>query len=183
MPARGRILDVGSREATYVGALLGQGREVYCLDPRDCRDELPAGVTFHHQSLLGNRLPEASFDCVMLLSTLEHIGLPFYGQPLIPRGDELALAEVWRLLRRGGRLVLTTPAGSSKLATWYRQYAPADFRRLLHGWRYRAEYLASAGEPYRSIPETDVERYDYVEHFGTEIRAGAVALVVAERWG
>src|SRR5947209_15413620 len=105
VPQTGVILDVGSCDATYLAAIDLPDRQLHCLDPRDCRGGLPAGAVFHHEDIIGNHLPCRQFDAVLAVSTLEHIGLPFYGQAPFPHGDRLALAEIRRLLKTDGRLV------------------------------------------------------------------------------
>jgi SAM-dependent methyltransferase len=181
LPHRGRILDVGSCEATYLHAVVNPGRELHCVDPRDCRAALPPEARFYGQSLLGNDMPAASFDAVLALSTIEHIGLPSYEQPAFPDGDVLALAEIARLLVPGGRAILTVPAGLSKVASWYRQYGAADLDRLFAGWIHEVTFWAYDGETYRSIDRADLDRYDYRDRHDRDAGAGAVAGIVAWR--
>ena len=181
LPQSGVVLDVGSCEATYLGVIQQAGRQLHALDPRDCEREMPRGAVFHCQSLIGNRLPRGAFDAVLLISVLEHVGLPCYGQAGFARGDALALAEIAALLAPHGRAILTVPAGQSKLASWYRQYSPADLRRLFVGWQARIRYWGFDGVGYRPIAERDVERYDYRDRHDEHAGAGAVAGIVAAR--
>lgn len=179
LPQAGRVLDVGSCEAVYLGVVQQPDRELHCLDPRDCSREVPAGAVFHHQSLIGNDLPRSSYDAVLLISVLEHIGLPCYEQVPFPGGDEAALAEVRDLLKPGAPAILTVPAGQSKIVSWYRQYSPADLRRLFADWDYRIAYWGFDGADYRPIEESDVEAFDYRERYDPQAGAGAVAGIVA----
>jgi SAM-dependent methyltransferase len=181
LPQRGRVLDVGSCEATYLRDVVNSGRELHGLDPRDCRTELPPEVRFHGHSLLGNDLPAASFDAVLALSTIEHIGLPSYGQPAFQGGDALAMAEIARLLVPGGRAILTVPAGLSKVASWYRQYSPEDLDRLLAGWVHEISFWAYEGRAYRPIDRDALDQYDYRDRHDPDAGAGAVAGIVAWR--
>lgn len=177
LPQAGRILDVGSCGATYLGVIAQPDRELHCLDPRDCAAEVPAGVIFHRQSLIGNRLPRGSFDAVLVLSTLEHVGLPCYEQSPFPLGDLWALDEIGDLLCPEGVVVATMPAGCSRLVSWYRQYSPRDLRRLFAGWRIeRIQYWLLTDDRYQPARAEEVETADYRNFDG---RAGAVAGVVA----
>src|SRR5215213_1358084 len=106
LPQSGRILDVGSCEAAYLRVIQQTDRELHCLDPRDCSGEIPGGAVFHHQSLIGHTLPRRSFDAVLVISVIEHIGLPCYGQEPFPRGDARALAEIRELLKPGAPAIL-----------------------------------------------------------------------------
>lgn len=179
IPQSGRILDVGSCEASYLPIIQQMDRELHCLDPRDCSCAIPGGAVFHHQSLIGNMLPRRWFDAVLAVSVIEYIGLPCYEQEPFPQGDELALAEVGELLRPGAPALFTVPAGQSKLVTWYRQYSPADLRRLFVGWRTEIRYWGFDGSAYRPIAESDVERYDYRDRHDSAAGAGAMAAIVA----
>lgn len=179
IPQSGRILDVGSCEATYLRIVQQMDRELHCLDPRDCSCEIPRGAVFHHQSLIGNTLPRRAFDAVLVVSVIEHIGLPCYEQEPFSRGDFRALAEIRELLKPGAPAILTVPAGQSKLMTWYRQYSPADLRRLFAGWRTEIRYWSFDGREYRPVPEDEVEKHDYRDRLDDRMGAGAMAAIVA----
>ena len=183
LPAEGVILDIGSCEATYHQDISTTRRHLHCLDPRNCRSDIPQGVTFYQQSLLGNTLPDHAYDAVLVLSTIEHIGLAHYDQKPIAMGDRFAIAEIARLLKPGCPLILTVPAGVSLTMSWSRQYSPDDLDRLLVGWCIQAEYRGYQAGEYNLIPREVVTQYSY--RFGNAIDlstgAGAVGLIVARR--
>lgn len=182
LPQTGIVLDVGSCEATYLGVIQQSDRQLHCLDPRGCKDELPVGAIFHQQSLIGNDLAECYFDAVLFLSVLEHIGLPCYNQAPFADGDQLALAEAWRLLKPGCPIIVTVPAGQSKVVSWYRQYHPSTLRRLFHGWHTQITYWGYDGQRYVPVSEAEVERYDYRDCPSVlGAGAGALAGIIAYR--
>jgi len=51
------------------------------------------------------------FDVITAVSTVEHIGLGRYGDPVAPDGDREAMEEMRRVLKAGGRLLMTVPCG------------------------------------------------------------------------
>lgn len=179
LPQAGVILDVGSCDATYLESIIQPDRALHCLDPRDCSATLPRGAVLHHQSLIGNTLPQGYYDGVLILSTLEHIGLPCYGQRPFLSGDHLAVAEVRRLLKRNGIAICTVPAGQSKIASWYRQYSPTDLHRLFSGWQVEMSFWGYDGRSYHPISESEVIDYDYRDRYGDEAGAGALAGIIA----
>jgi SAM-dependent methyltransferase len=181
LPQTGRILDVGSCDATYLLAVPGPDRQLECLDPRDCRSVIPHGVAFHKQSLFGNTLPPGHYDAVLLLSVLEHLGLPTYAQDHVACGDQRGLAECWRLLRPGGVLLATVPAGRPKVTSWYRQYSPEMLHRLFAGWEYEIDYWALIDGRFVGTSPEDVLAHDYRDRFDAFGGAEAMAAITARR--
>jgi SAM-dependent methyltransferase len=53
----------------------------------------------------------ADFDLITCLSTIEHVGLGRYGDPLDPWGDVKLAGNLRRLLRPGGIMLLSFPVG------------------------------------------------------------------------
>lgn len=129
-----RILDVGAAESTVSLSLATLGHQVTALDPR--------GYPFAHPNLTENRSrvgefrPEdgQGFDAIVLLSTIEHIGLSSYaGDTKDDGGDRRALEHCIELLAPGGRIVLTTPYGKPDLTPLERIYGPDELDALLQG--------------------------------------------------
>jgi SAM-dependent methyltransferase len=54
----------------------------------------------------------ASISC---MHTIEHVGLGRYGDPLEPDADLKAIAELQRVVQKGGSLLLVTPVGSPRI--------------------------------------------------------------------
>jgi 2-polyprenyl-3-methyl-5-hydroxy-6-metoxy-1,4-benzoquinol methylase len=106
LPASPRILEVGCGLGRLAARLRRLG-ETTALDLSDaaieqCRRTIP-GVAFLAGDFLALELPSGHFDVVVSSEVIEHF--PYGRQP------EFA-AKTARLLRPGGRLVLTTPNAS-----------------------------------------------------------------------
>ena len=181
LPQFGIILDVGSCDATYLCAIQHSDRILHCLDPRDCSSDIPPGAVFYQQSIIGNDLPRAYYDAVLMLSVLEHIGLPCYGQAPFPNGDQLALAEAWSLLKPSCPVIVTVPVGQSKVVTWHRQYSPTTLHQLFKGWRTEISYWGFDSTRYLPISESEVERHDYRDYPFVGAGSGALAGIIAYR--
>lgn len=177
LPQTGLILDVGSCETRYLDCIVQADRFLHCLDMNDCSSSIPSEAIFFQQNLIGNSLARHAYDAVLVLSTIEHVGLAHYGGTPMDNGDELALAEVYYLLKPSGRAIFTVPAGYSKVTSWYRQYSPQDLQRLFSGWKTEITYWGYDNNQYVEIAEEAVEAFDY-RHVGVG-GAGAIAGIVA----
>jgi hypothetical protein len=179
LPQAGLILDVGSCDASYLRDIIQIDRQLHCLDPRPCAGDIPPQAQYFQQSIIGNTLPRNAYDAVLVLSVIEHIGLPCYEQPPFPKGDLSALRAIRPLLKPGAPVIVTLPAGQSKIMSWYRQYSPENIRYLFLGWRFSVQYWGFDGSRYIPIAENVVEKYDYRDQHTIYAGAGAVAGIVA----
>jgi SAM-dependent methyltransferase len=132
-----RVLDVGCSTSDYLAKLAreeaARGRRVYGLDPDAPQPIRNVGVV--KGTIVAPPFPTASFDLILCVSTVEHIGLPIYGQHEFPYGDILAMRHMRRLLAPGGRLLLTVPFGCAQVNPWFRVYDRGGLRRLAGGFR------------------------------------------------
>ena len=136
-----RVLDIGS-SLGFVPYLLRQsGADVVGLelDPSalaDARANFPDG-NFIQGSALRMPFEAAEFDIVSMFEVIEHI----------PRGTESqALSEVFRVLRPGGRFILSTPnkhpvsvALDPAFALGHRHYSTTQLRKLVTSAGLRVE--------------------------------------------
>ncbi len=58
---------------------------------------------------------DQSVESISCMHTIEHIGLGRYGDPLDPEGDKRALAELQRVVRPGGSLLVVVPVGAPRI--------------------------------------------------------------------
>lgn len=77
---------------------------------------------------------DASLASVSSLHVVEHVGLGRYGDPIDPGGTRKALAELGRVVARGGRLFVTTPVGRERVCfNAHRVSAPTTVLAALPG--------------------------------------------------
>ncbi len=179
LPQSGLILDVGCCEATYLHTIQQPTRVLHCLDPRPCARDIPSQAVFFNQSIIGNTLPRGMYDAVIALSVIEHIGLPHYDQKAFGQGDRLAVAEMAALLKPGCPMLVTVPAGRSKITPWYRQYSVQDIRNLFATLEVEIDYWGLIGDQYVQISEADVNQFDYRDRHDANQGAGALSGIVA----
>lgn len=118
-----KILNVGGCESLLSLMLAKRGFKVTVFDFRSYPESHP-NLTSIKGDFLENELPDDSFDYVMLISTIEHIGFGSYQAPHYENGDIKAISEVKRVLSSDGRAILTFPFNDKHkviegLERWY----------------------------------------------------------------
>ena len=145
LPASGRVLDAGcgsGQTMTWLADLLPRWERVGV----DVASEAVAsarsiGEAVIEASVLSLPFDSASFDLVITLDVLQH--LPLDG------GDAAALAEMRRVSRPGGTLLIRTnaqsfPRVSEDRASLYRRYDPEPLRRVIEDAGFRILRLGRA---------------------------------------
>lgn len=103
------LLDVGCTGSLLDHELLARGFRVIGLDVRE-HTQRNSREIFVQTNVINSGLPPESFDVILLVSVIEHVGLDAYSQDsLNSNGDLLAMQELRRLLKPSGFLLMTTP--------------------------------------------------------------------------
>jgi ubiquinone/menaquinone biosynthesis C-methylase UbiE len=106
-----RILDVGCVASLFIHELARYGK-VIGMDSRPYFENLPKAIQFIQGDALRMPFPDDSFDCITIVSVIEHIGLGSYHDPVANDGDFKAMDELRRVLKKDGALFVTTITGS-----------------------------------------------------------------------
>ena len=103
--AGGRLLDVGCGDGAFTRVLASGFREVYGIDVQEpylarFRESIKGDGRFHVLKMSASEmeLPDAFFNTIVTIETLEHV-------PELPA----AATEICRLLQPGGELLITVP--------------------------------------------------------------------------
>lgn len=171
-----RVLDLGCAESTCSIELASLGFQVVGVDLRRLPLEHP-NFQMVKANLAELPFPDGSFDVVISLSTIEHVGLGWYAEGEDRATDERAAAEAWRVLRPGGRFILTVPYGRAAETPLQRVYDAARLDHLLAKFR-RVETAFGLREGESWAYSTDAARAGAVD---SSERVGAVALAVVEK--
>jgi len=119
---KGRILDIGCCESKLIIELASLGYEAYGIDQKDY-SLLHPNFHFIKADIMKMPFPDNFFDCITAISTIEHIGFGIYGDPIIEKGgDKKAITEMKRVLKKGGRMLITMPYGGlpwPKTSGWH----------------------------------------------------------------
>ena len=158
-----RVLDIGCCQSPIASVATAFGHEVVGIDTESLPYELPR-LTFYQADLLGMDLPDASFDVAVLCSVVEHIGLAGrYTQRDVPDGDLLAMAQVARILKPDGRLLLTVPVGKDLVfRPWHRIYGEERLPLLLAEFQVgRSQYwVKQPGGMWRATERMEALQVD-----------------------
>jgi len=103
-----KLLEVGCGESSLSYKLARMGFDIVTVDLNP--------YPFTHQnlkSLLGDiteiKLPNNNFDCGIMVSTIEHIGMGWYGDSKRTDGDFLSLKKTVTAIKEQGFLFITVP--------------------------------------------------------------------------
>lgn len=133
-PPQATVLEIGHAEADWMTPML-QERPDLQITGIDWRPELNRPGRVIQGDVLTYDFPAGSFDVVVGISSIEHIGLGHYHQdPLDPDGDTHALARAVSWLKPGGWIyadVPFDPSGYRLHGTEYRAYDAATLRQRL----------------------------------------------------
>lgn len=119
------------------------------------------------------------FDVVLCLSTMEHVGMDntVYGDAAAavatssnPASETaVAMAELRRVTRQGGSLLLSVPFGKRANRGWFRVYDEADIRQLAAstGWReVSLRVFRATKDGWREVPPSSAADAGYNEPRG-----------------
>jgi SAM-dependent methyltransferase len=125
-----RVLDVGSSESLLTFELIRLGFETHALDTRSFKGRHPA-LNFCEADICHSPYREQTFDQIVSVSTIEHIGLGKYGDPTNHASDTIAVQQMRKLVKKNGRVLITTPFSSVSSVTWQRIYDLKSIRVLV----------------------------------------------------
>ncbi|MGE3855858.1 MAG: class I SAM-dependent methyltransferase [Dehalococcoidia bacterium] len=174
---RGRLLEVGCANGSFLRAARAASFEVQGVEPGDSAAQVAraGGLDVLTGTLDDPRIGEGAWDAVVLTQTVEHLPDP-----------ASALVRLLALLRPGGVLLMTTPNQHSWLARlsgkrWF-EYKPPE-HLFLFTPRTIAALLARAG--FEEIEVTrDVHRYPprwVLRRLGRYVPPARPLVAIAER--
>lgn len=180
LPTGSRILDIGSSESLVSLELASSGFKVVGVDVRDYPLHHP-NLQFLRADICDTGLADSSFDAAIALSTVEHLGLGFYGDSRDESATDRAMDELFRLLKPGAPLFLTVPFGHSALTPQHRIFNSESLRTLVH--RFDVDKLEFGGRVDSKTWKFPVAEPEAAQqpHDPATFLPGAVALVVCRK--
>ena len=174
------VLDVGAAESLLSYELATLNYSVTAIDIRPIALFHP-NLKFVKTDICKPVLPPASFDCVIALSTLEHIGLGWYGDETGESYDVKAVQEISLLLKPEGCFILTVPYGKKALTPVHRIYNQESLQKLIQDFKIvQISYGVRKDDFTWIITENELEASEK-EHNPNNYLPGAVALLVCKK--
>jgi SAM-dependent methyltransferase len=117
----GPVLDLGCCHSRLPLALASRGFEVVGMDFNPYPYRHP-GLRALRGDIMKIPFAAGTFSAVLAVSVIEHIGIGHYGEPEADIGDRVAVREIARILKPGGKALITVPYGRTHTNDWMRVY-------------------------------------------------------------
>ncbi len=160
IPIGSKILDVGCAWSSLSLELACLGYHVWGIDIDDYPFHHP-NLEFVKGSICKTDFPDNFFDVVIAVSTLEHIGLGWYGDS-VQDSDIKAISEIHRILKNGGIFILTLPFGIRRTTKVFRVYDRESLYKLIDGFEIiKKEFFRNYEDKYWCpTSEKEAEKQD-----------------------
>jgi SAM-dependent methyltransferase len=148
----GRVLDAGSalNHAHILDRFLPSVADLHIVTLAPEPMSFPErGVSYAYADLRELPFPDESFDAILSISTLEHVGMDNSRYGAAPSRQEdpkdalqAALSELKRVLAPDGMFLATIPYGQREDHGWFRQFGHDDVEELVDALDARLHRLA-----------------------------------------
>ncbi len=177
-----RILDAGSSLNHYdlLNLHVWQGRQLHITTlAEEGRPSAVVKPVYAYEDLRSMSYPNESFDAVVCISTLEHVGMD---NTLLYTGDVRkkehkgeayleALDEMKRILKKGGDLYLTIPYGQRRNFGWFQVFDAAMVESVTR--HFAPSVVSLAYYKYWNRQWNAAEQKDCAQGYYVDIHAGA----------
>ena len=139
LPSAGPVLDAGSalNHPVILEQVMPRVASLTITTFTEEETNAELGPSYVIADLRALPFEDESFETIVCVSTLDHVGMDnsAYGSPEPPSDDpdhevDLAMHELHRVLRPGGRLLVTVPYGRPENHGWCRQFDEAGVGRI-----------------------------------------------------
>ena len=135
-----KVLQIAPKKHIDIASSLYFCTSVSSFVPVEFYDYRPAKIELTNLTTGKGDLTNLHFDSnsiesLSCMHTVEHIGLGRYGEPLDYDGDLKAIAELKRVVKKGGHLLFVVPVGKPKIVfNAHRIYAYEQILKYFEGF-------------------------------------------------
>lgn len=174
------VLDVGAAESLLAYELASLNYCVTAIDIRPIALSHP-NLKFVKTDICKPVIAASSFDCVIALSTLEHIGLGWYGDEQGETLDCEAVRQIYTLLKSNGNFILTVPYGKKATTPVHRIYDREALNKLLKGFDITTAVYGVRLDDFTWTLTNDEAEAGAKEHNSENYLPGAVAMLACKK--
>jgi 2-polyprenyl-3-methyl-5-hydroxy-6-metoxy-1,4-benzoquinol methylase len=120
-----KILDFGCTKSDMSIILSSLGFDVTGVDLRQYKFNHP-NFTFYKGNIMNL---QSTFDYIIAISTVEHVGLPTYGEQNKENNLTTILEKLESLLKINGKLIITVPIGKKYEDNFLRVFTPEEINQ------------------------------------------------------
>jgi SAM-dependent methyltransferase len=162
-----KVLDVGAKNGLpTTDMLLANHNRVYTIDINASQSQSTGNLIIMKGDILSTSFEDNFFDAIVIVSTIEHIGIP--GRYGVTAGDESgdlrAMQEIFRILSPGGRVLVTIPYGLGKSLPLNRLYNSQRTQELFKMFEIiEAQYYKyyAAYQMWFEVPESTAAKNNW----------------------
>lgn len=158
-----KTLDLGCCYSKVSLQLASLGYKTAGVDLNDYK-YLHPNLQFVRGNFLEKQFPNNYFDCVVAISTVEHIGLDCYGGSLIEGGDQKTIKKIHKILKLGGIFIITVPFGRREIMKTQRVYDTQSLSNLLREFKIeKEEYYEYSHGFWKKVKKEELARIRFSE--------------------
>lgn len=158
LPKGSKILDFGCAESILALQLACMGYKITGVDIQNYALR-HSNIEFVKGDFLKTEFKK-EFDCVVAVSSVEHMGLGFYGDPTDKDGDLKTMEKISKILKPQGTLIITVPFGHDS-SSWERSYDEERLKRLLEKFKImQSEHYVKHQDSWIEVNKEDLKRDD-----------------------
>jgi SAM-dependent methyltransferase len=149
-----RHVDIGSRTDGFV-AHVAAYRPIEVFDIRPATSRIP-NIKFVQADLMNPNSDLRHYtDSISCLHAIEHFGLGRYGDPIDANGHLKGLANIYEVLKPGGKFYFSTPIGPQRIEFNAHRVFSVTYLLSLFGDKYQIDqfsYVNDAGDLISNQP-------------------------------
>jgi len=168
LPLESKILDLGCGGSSISLGLSSFGYTITGIDFRYAGYSHP-NFTYMKKNFFDVEIEKESFDCVLAISVLEHIGMGHYGDKPIEDGEIRAMKKIRSILKTNGTLFISVPGGRRKIhekngIRYIRIFDPKQIEELCEGFTIEKElFYEKINQDWLPRSREELEKVEYVD--------------------